>query len=219
MILAIDTATRSVSLALRAEHDLLAESTWRSTDHHTTELGPALDDLLRRANLSLSDLTAVAVATGPGSFTGLRIGLAAAKGLVLASGGKLALIGVPTLDIVAAGQPHPAGMDRLCALVQAGRGRISAGMYQWRDEEWQPDGEPFLAGWPDLINRLDRLTLVGGEVDPAGREALAGLPHRAVIASSAASLRRAGYLAEIAARRLAAGRVDDPAALAPIYMR
>jgi tRNA threonylcarbamoyladenosine biosynthesis protein TsaB len=218
MILAIDTATRIISLALRGEHDLMAETTWSSPDHHTTELGPAVDALMARAQVASFDLTAVAVALGPGSFTGLRIGLAAAKGIALASGGTLALVGVPTLDIIAAAQPHPAGIDRLCALVQAGRGRVSAGLYIWREDGWRLDGDLFLVSWSDLINRLDRLTLVSGEIDPAGRTALMAASDRVRMADPAHCLRRAGYLAEIAAARFRQGQTDDPATLAPLYL-
>lgn len=218
MILAIDTATRSVGLALRDDHEIIAETTWRTSNHHTAELGPAIDELLKRAGVAPADLTAIAVATGPGSFTGLRIGMAAAKGLALSAGGRIPLVGVQTLDIVAAGQPHPDGIDRLCAIVQAGRGRVSAGMYGWSGAAWASPGEPFLATWEDLINRLEGLTLVGGEIDPAGREALAAAAGRAVIVNPAGCLRRAGYLAEIAAARLAEGLADNPATLAPTYL-
>jgi tRNA A37 threonylcarbamoyladenosine modification protein TsaB len=144
--------------------------------------------------------------------------MAVAKGIALASGGKIALIGVPTLDIVAAGQPHIDGIDTLCAIVQAGRGRVSAGMYAWAGQGWEPSGAPFLATWGDLINRLDGLTLVAGEIDPAGRDTLLAAPERAQVGGASSNLRRAGTLAGIAAKRLASGQVDHPAALAPMYL-
>jgi hypothetical protein len=100
-------------------------------------------------------------------------------------------------------------MERLTGVIQP---------YAWGGDAWHADGDPFLSTWEDLINRLEGLTLVAGEIDPAGREMLAAAPDRARVASPADNLRRAGYLAEIAAARLAEGRVDNPAALAPTYM-
>ncbi len=217
MILAIDTATRTISLALRDEHEIVAEQTWRSPDHHTTELSPHIDAMLKRARIAAADLAVIGVSLGPGSFTGLRIGLSVAKGLALAQP-HLALVGVPTLDIVAAAQPHPEGVVQLCAVVQAGRGRVSAGFYQHEGGAWQAAGAPFIATWQDLINRLSRLTLVAGEIDPAGRAALGEHLKQVVVADPAGSLRRAGFLAEIAYRRWRAGQVDDPAGLAPVYL-
>lgn len=216
MILALDTATSFVSLALHDGNAIIAEASWRSRDHHTVELAPALDDVFRRVGLTPADLKAVAVALGPGSFTGLRIGLALAKGLALAANPPLSLIGVPTLDIVAVAQPHLA--PRLCAVAQAGRGRINAGFYLWAGSRWQAEGDVFLATWPELAERLDGPAQVGGEIDAAGREVLASMAGRIILSPVAHWLRRAGFLADLAWERLTAGKVDNPATLAPIYL-
>ncbi|NLX43424.1 MAG: tRNA (adenosine(37)-N6)-threonylcarbamoyltransferase complex dimerization subunit type 1 TsaB, partial [Chloroflexi bacterium] len=105
MILAIDTATRTASIALYDASGILAEETWHSQNRHSVELMPAIQRLAERQGVKLGDLSAVAVALGPGSFTGLRIGLSAAKGLCLAL--DIPLIGIPTLMIAAyaAGDP------------------------------------------------------------------------------------------------------------------
>ena len=84
------------------------ETIWASHDYHTIELAPAIADTLTRAGLEIQDLKLLAVATGPGSFTGLRIGLAVAKGIALAC--HLPIIGIPTLDIVAESQPVSLGI-------------------------------------------------------------------------------------------------------------
>lgn len=219
MLLAIDTATRTISLALLADHEIVAESSWRTAENHTVELAPAVDALLRRAAIAPIDLRAVAVTLGPGSFTGLRIGMGLAKGLALASDGRMALIGIPTLDVVAAGQPHPDGVDRLCALVQAGRGRVSAGFYAWQRDRWIDTGEtPFIATWDALAERLSGPVLAGGEIDQTGRERLAGWGASVTLSDPAQSLRRAGFLAQLAQDRLSVGQIDNPATLAPIYL-
>ena len=126
MLLALDTSTRQAGIALySSERGLLAETTWHSANRHTEELMPAIDHMLAQAGLSARDLTAVGVALGPGSFTGLRVGLAAAKGLALAHG--LKLVGVPTLDFTA--YPHRRQPLPAAALIPAGRGRLFWAIY------------------------------------------------------------------------------------------
>ncbi len=103
MLLAIDTATRATGVCLANGAQILAEHIWHSERYHTVELAPEVAVLLQRNHVDLNDLEAVAVASGPGSYTGLRIGMALAKGIALAQ--RIPLIGVPTLDILAAAQP------------------------------------------------------------------------------------------------------------------
>src|SRR5512137_2087890 len=120
MFLAIDTATRQISLALHDGHSVVAEQSWRTADYHTVELAPQTALLLRRAGTDPARLAGVAVAIGPGSYTGLRIGLGLAKGLALAH--DLPLCGVPTFDILMRAQPPWEG--KMVAILQAGRRRI-----------------------------------------------------------------------------------------------
>ena len=120
ILLAIDTSTRMVSLALYDGVQVLSESSWTSTDYHTVELAPAVAEAFGKANLTANDLNVLAVALGPGSFTGLRIGMALAKGLALAR--HLPMIGIPTLDILAAAQQI--GQTQLAAVLRAGRRRV-----------------------------------------------------------------------------------------------
>ena len=86
MILAIDTATRWAGLALHDGTAVIAEHGWRCLNNHTIEMTPAIDDMLKQAGVEPADLSGIAVAIGPGSYTGLRVGLALAKGLALANG-------------------------------------------------------------------------------------------------------------------------------------
>lgn len=217
MLLAIDTATSVISLALFDGEALLAEATWQTANYHTVELTPAIDNMLTRAGIAPPDLRAVAAALGPGSYTGLRIGLGVAKGMILAARGELALIGIPTLDIVAFAQPPLA--KRLCVLAQAGRSRVSAGFYVWAEDQWQSEGKPFINTWEQLTTYIEAQTLVCGELTSAGREALASMGERVILPGISDCVRRAGYLAEMAWRRFAEGDVDDPATLAPLYLR
>jgi len=215
MLVAIDTATRCASLALHDGFQVRVEHTWESPRRHTVELLPRLAAALEQLDFRAEHLSGVAVTRGPGSFTGLRVGIAVAKGLTLARG--LPLIGVPTLDVVAAAQ----GRDRrpLCAALQAGRRRICVATYRWRSGEWRVRQEPRLTTWSALVEETTSPTLFCGEIDPAGAEALASLGELAVLLPAATRLRRAGFLAEVAWRRLNRGETDDPATLTPVYLQ
>lgn len=215
MLLAIDTATRALSLALFDGDEVLAEFSWKSANYHTVELTPSVAVMLQQAGLAPADLKGIAVSLGPGSFTGLRIGLGMAKGLSLAN--STPLIGIPTLDIVAA-SIGPEEMP-LCAILQAGRGRICVGRYSWDDGAWHPDGEPEITNWEALVEDLKAPTLFAGEIDPVGGKLLRRRRTRAFVLSAAAGLRRAGFLAELGWERLKRGRLDDPATLVPIYLQ
>jgi tRNA threonylcarbamoyladenosine biosynthesis protein TsaB len=212
LLLAFDTASRYISLALHDGHRLVFESTWHSANNHTVELTPAIQCALAQTGLDVADLSAVAVAQGPGSFTGLRIGLGVAKGLVMAQ--QIALIAVPTLEIVAAGITPLS--DDLVAVLQAGRGRICAQRFYPSGGSWTPAGQAVITTWEQQIEAVERRALFAGEIDDTGRALLSASQHR--IAPGAVALRRAGFLAELAWARLNRNDTDDPAAITPIYL-
>jgi tRNA threonylcarbamoyladenosine biosynthesis protein TsaB len=215
MILAIDTATQYAALALYNQDGIFAEETWRADRNHTVELMPRIVRMLELAELKVAGLAALAVSLGPGSFTGLRIGLAAAKGLALPN--KLPLIGVSTLEMTA--YPWRDSPLPVWAIVQAGRGRILAACYAKIDGHWQTRREPELTHFKALAANIDEPALCTGEIDRESAQILAhGSKNQAKIVSPAARLRRAAYLAEIAAARLKANQVDDPDTLSPIYL-
>lgn len=214
MLLAIDTSTRVVGVALYDGKQVLSEAIWASQDYHTVELAPVIAELLGRMRISVSDLKAVAVALGPGSFTGLRIGLALAKGMALAR--HLALVGIPSLDVIAAAQPL---RDLpLAAVLRAGRGRLAVGWYKSERGNWKSNGNPEVLTAESLADRLKEPTLVCGELTDEDRHLLARKRGIALIASPAQSLRRPSYLAELAWRRWQVGRIDDPTTLVPYYL-
>lgn len=214
MIVALDTSTAYTSLALHDGLQVRVEYTWESPRRHTVELASRLASALKRLGLTPQQLKGVAVTTGPGSFSGLRVGMALAKGIALAN--NLPIIGVPTLDVVATAQ----GADErpLCAVLQAGRGRICVAFYRWREGNWRPEEGPRLTTWSALWGEIAAPTLFCGEIDEEGARMLSALGERAVLLPAAARLRRAGYLAEIAWRRLERGEVDDLATLVPLYL-
>ena len=220
MLLAVDTSTAQIGLGLYDGVQVIAESTWYSHQHHTIDLAPALAELLRRAGCSMRDVEAVGVAIGPGSFTALRVGLAFVKGLALAK--KLPLVGIPTLEIVAAGQP-PSKVP-LVAVLQAGRGRIASQRFKYVETnllvmEWKSQGAPEITTADALAEAIEKPTIVAGELTAAERQRLARKKVNVLLAPPALCVRRPAVLAQLAWARWQAGRVDDAAGLAPIYLQ
>ena len=214
MLLAIDTSSRQVSIALYEGNQVLCEFTWNSRDYHTVELAPAVEEIFSRSDVHVSELGAIAVATGPGSFTGLRIGLAFAKGLSLAL--RIPLIGVPTLDILAVAQPISQSL--LIAVLRAGRGRLAVGYYRVSNGRWISDGS-FSAMTIDEINQqIQSPTVLCGEFTPEEANLLARRYKNVILASPAQSLRRASFLAEIGWQRWQTNDIDDPISLSPFYL-
>jgi tRNA threonylcarbamoyladenosine biosynthesis protein TsaB len=214
MLLAIDTSTRFVGIALYNGVQVLSESTWVSNDYHTVELAPAVSQLLDRNAIEATDIQAIGVAIGPGSFTGLRIGLALAKGFTLAR--HIPLIGISTLDILAAAQaPSP---EPLVAVLQAGRGRLVVGWYSYQEDNWHATGNPEIMNVHALSQRIQSPTFICGELTEEERRVLARKHKNIILASPAQSIRRPGYLAELAWNRWKSGHIDSPALLTPIYL-
>lgn len=217
VLLAIDTATRMPSIALYAAEGLLGEQSWLSGRNQSVEVLPAIERLLGLASVSRQDLGAVGVAKGPGSFTGLRIGLSLAKGLCLALG--LPVIAVPAPEVSAYSAGDPGGP--VVAVLEAGRRRIVVGAYRFVDGLPQLQGEMSLHDTDAWVPSTAEPVLITGEVSPALAERLLSLPQSDAIslASPAGSVRRAGFLAELAWYRWQAGQVDDLDQLSPIYLQ
>jgi tRNA threonylcarbamoyladenosine biosynthesis protein TsaB len=213
-LLALDTSTRAVGLALYDGVQVLNENVWTSQDYHTVELAPAVAEALLKAGLSGDALGALAVALGPGSFTGLRIGLALAKGLALVR--HLPIIGVPTLDALAEAQPH--SDLPLAAVLRAGRGRLAVGWYIVSQQAWKSVKAVEVLTPEELVQRIETPTVVCGEFTEEERKLLSHKHPEIQLASPAWSLRRPSFLAELAWKRWQSGKTDDPASLAPIYL-
>ena len=214
-LLAIDTSTRSMGLALYQDDRVLLESLWTSPDFHTVELAPAIQQALQRCQLNVSDISAIAFAIGPGSYTGLRIGLALAKGLAFTH--DLPLIAVPTLDILAAAQPLED--IPLAAVLQAGRTRLAVGHYTVQDGRWAATGEPELMTLDELSTSIKKPTLLCGELYQEERRQLGRKHINVRLASPANSLRRPAILAELAWARFLADENDLAPGLGPHYVQ
>jgi tRNA threonylcarbamoyladenosine biosynthesis protein TsaB len=214
MLLAIDTSTRRPGIALYDGVTVCFEASWVSQFHHTVELAPAVDRAMEQVGIQAEAISCLGVALGPGSFTALRIGLAFAKGLAMAR--KLPVVGVPSLDIVAASQPVK--KLPLIAVLEAGRKRMAVGRYKAIEDNWLPHKKLQLMTPEELTASIKRPTLLCGEIDEEARRQLRRKWKNALIASPAQSLRRPSYLAELAWERWQADQLVPIEEIQPIYL-
>ncbi len=219
MLLAIDTSTSVASVALYRD-GVRAETTWVAGADHTRQLLPRIQDLLATLGLTPADLTAVGVAIGPGSFNGLRVGVATAKAICTAL--DRPIVGVETLRATA--YQYRLTERPIRPLFDAGRGEVTTGLYQANDEIFGTLEEPRITTLEEALAASPVETLFCGELRPTWCERITahvGPPRRRLARwpDPAESARRAGYLAELAWQALRAGLLDDVATLQPLYLR
>ncbi|HEY6418290.1 MAG TPA: tRNA (adenosine(37)-N6)-threonylcarbamoyltransferase complex dimerization subunit type 1 TsaB [Candidatus Binataceae bacterium] len=219
-VLGIDTGTPIAALGLVVD-GRIAGSISQPVPSHCASLPLAVDELLRASGLTPRDLGAIAVGIGPGSFTGLRIGLSYAKGLVMASG--CAIVGVNSLDALAAttlASPAAHQGVLVCPLVDARRGEIYAALYRIVSDGLEKLSEDLVVALEHLTSRIEgEVVLVG---DSRANDAAALLSSRGlgVAVLDICSLdSRGGLLAAIGAARFSRGEIDRPASLEPLYLR
>jgi len=213
VLLAIDSATRMTGLALYDGTAVLSEHVWRAGGHHTVQLAPEVGLMLRRLGVDASALSGVAVASGPGSYTGLRIGMALAKGLAMAQG--IPLFGIPTLDILVRGQIVEAG--DLLAVIEAGRSRLAGVWYNKTKKGWVPTSEPQAMTTEDVLAQVKGPTTICGEMSSEVRRSLLS-DRRVTLAPPSRCVRRPAILAEMAWDRLGSTDQPDIATMAPTYL-
>lgn len=213
MLLAVDTSNEWMGLAIYDGKQVVGERAWRSSQHHTIELAPAIQELLASCNLTMKDISALGVAIGPGSFTSLRVGLALAKGIVFAR--NIPLIGIPTLDILARALPE--STLPLAVAIGAGRGRYALGWYKNVEGVWQAEGPARVVSAQAIKDEVASPSLVCGEFTGEVRQEIE-LNQNAQLTSPEDSQRKPAMLAKLAWARLQHGDVDDAASLAPIYL-
>jgi tRNA threonylcarbamoyladenosine biosynthesis protein TsaB len=209
LLLGLDTSTRTASVAAFDGEHVVSETTWLAGREHSTRLLVEAEACLERIGRTAPDVTGLVVARGPGSFTGVRVALSVAKGMAAALG--VPAWGVSTLDVLAAGAGQVDVPVR--PVLEAGRRRYATALYQGgRCVE-----AARLATLDDLTGMLAQPTLVIGELSGDARARLQRMP-TARVAAMAASLRRAGFLAELGWRLQRQGDPGDPRLLDALYV-
>jgi tRNA threonylcarbamoyladenosine biosynthesis protein TsaB len=226
VLLALDTATTTASIALYdpGAGELLAEQSWQARRRQTESLLPALQEMMARLEMTPDSLTALAVTTGPGSFTGVRIAISVAKGIALGLPQLPRLIGVPTLAVTAAPWLAPAAQAnaQVWAVIQAGRGRFNWVSFIGEDPLWRPQVADHHAGQANrLLDGLEQAThpiWLVGELSQAVIQGADRLAHVFRV-EEGAGWRRAGHLARLGHHLLSTGHEETLDSLAPLYLR
>ena len=218
-ILAIDTSSMVASAAVMDGQKLLAEYIVNHKRTHSEQLMPIIEKVLESSGTSIREIDAIAVASGPGSFTGLRIGAATAKGLAHALGIKI--VGVPTLDGLAFNLPHCQGI--ICPIMDARRNQVYTALYKWDRGGFyklMPHCAIALSELLEEIKRREERVVFLGDGVPVHRETIRKeLGDRADFAPKNADRQRASSIAELALQALERGEGQDAESFVPFYLR
>ncbi|MDO4345021.1 MAG: tRNA (adenosine(37)-N6)-threonylcarbamoyltransferase complex dimerization subunit type 1 TsaB [Eubacteriales bacterium] len=218
-ILGIDSSGLVASVALLEEEQLLAEYTVNYKKTHSQTLLPMLDEIVRMIELDMKELDAIAVAAGPGSFTGLRIGSATAKGLGLAL--SKPLISVPTVDALAY---NLWGTDKVvCPLMDARRNQVYTGIYEFDGGDMRVMEAAMAVGIGEIaerLNHLEREVIFLGDGVPVYRELLEEkLKVPRIYAPAHKNRQQAGSVAALGLVYAKQGRLETAAEHQPDYLR
>jgi tRNA threonylcarbamoyladenosine biosynthesis protein TsaB len=217
IILSINTSTKQFSLAVMHDEIVVGEYLLSTGSSHFRELMPALDDLLSRTTLTAQQLEGIAVALGPGSFTGIRAGMSVAKGLC--QGLDIPIVGIPTLSALASQMPYV--REDICPLVTSRRGELFAALFRW-----------------DMTHRLTRVTedtciettnlgslihgrtiFIGNDFPAQGPLITQQIGEKGLLAPATLWGLRASSVGALGLKRFKRGDSDSLSELAPIYLR
>jgi tRNA threonylcarbamoyladenosine biosynthesis protein TsaB len=213
LLLAVDTSTTRAGIALY-DGDVLAESVWEAGRDHGRHLMPAIQQTMQRLGRTPADLTAVAAARGPGSFTGLRVGLAVVRGLAVAL--EIPAYGVSSLEVLAAGVP-PLGWP-VRAVLAAGRGRFATARFEPAGQGYVQDGDVMGVTLETLLRLVAERCVIVGDLDAEDRSRLAALGDQVWVAPPALSVRRPAVLAELVWQKRGQGVPPGLEDGEPIYL-
>lgn len=218
-ILALDSSGIVASVAVVENDTLLAEYTVNYKKTHSQTLLPMLDEVTKMIDLDLNTIDAIALAGGPGSFTGLRIGAATAKGLGLALGKPL--IAVPTVEALAYNLYDTAGL--ICPIMDARRNQVYTGIYRYQNHEMTTVKEQMAVPVTELLEYLlelgEPVTFLGDGV-PVFRDVIARtmkMPFS--FAPAHVNKQRAGAVGALGMKYFKAGKVQSAAEHVPEYLR
>jgi tRNA threonylcarbamoyladenosine biosynthesis protein TsaB len=216
-VLAFETATIAGSVAIVEDtKGLIGEVKVDVKIAHAERLMPSIEWLLHASNVLIEEIDAFAVSIGPGSFTGLRIGLSTAKGFSYATGKPV--VPVPTLDAFARTLPFCSHM--ICPMLDARKNEVYAGLYKWEDNFCKKILPEIAIGPEELLKKIHEPIVLMGDGVRIYKELIAEtLGENAIFASPSRMSPSASNVAELAIERIEEGIVTDPVSLVPFYIR
>ena len=218
-ILAIDSSAQVASVALLSEDAVLAEYSVDYRKTHSQTLLPMIDEVLRMTETAKEDITAIAVAAGPGSFTGLRIGAATVKGLAMVW--NVPVVPVSTIAGIAAN--FAGSGDPVCPLMDARRGQVYTGVYGFNGStvvEYIPDTCITIEPWIAKVNELGRKVIFAGDAYSVFRDAIAkGVTVHYEFAPIHRAKQNAASVGWLGLTLYKEGKTVSAEAFAPTYLR
>jgi tRNA threonylcarbamoyladenosine biosynthesis protein TsaB len=218
-ILAIDSSCSSASCAIMNENKLEAEIFLNHKLQHSVILFPMIERLLKMVEITIEDIDGVAVSGGPGSFTGLRIGVSTAKGI--AQGGEKKFVAISGLDAMAFQQVGFEGI--ICPIMDALRSDVYNAFYKWDNTELIKVSDYRAIHIDEVIEELilrnERVMFCGDAVTIHKEHLIQSLKEKACFAHDTSSMPRASSIAELALKKFNIGLEDNIYTYAPIYLR
>ncbi|MFA5523961.1 MAG: tRNA (adenosine(37)-N6)-threonylcarbamoyltransferase complex dimerization subunit type 1 TsaB [Tissierellales bacterium] len=218
-VLAIDTSSMSATCAIIDDDKLLVEYTLNHKLTHSQKIMPIIKEALQSCNLKPEDIDVFAVAKGPGSFTGLRIGVATVNGLAQSVSKRV--VGVSTLDALAFNLPYCEGL--IVPIMDARRDRVFTGIYKWVNGNLHIIKEQKALEVKELIETLierpEKIVFVGDGTLVYKDTLFDALGEKCLFAPRSANMARASSVAELAMVKANEGQTESFFELAPDYLR
>ncbi|MBT9536694.1 MAG: tRNA (adenosine(37)-N6)-threonylcarbamoyltransferase complex dimerization subunit type 1 TsaB [Nitrospirae bacterium] len=220
-ILAIDTSTMLGGIAIMDESLLIAESRLNVKSTHSERLMTEIEHCLKQSGIKISDIDVFAVATGPGSFTGLRIGLSTVKGFSYATGKQI--VSVPTLEALAWNFPY--SRYPVCTMLDARKKEVYAALFKWEGENLirlinETSAKPEEFARDALSVTRDERFIFAGEGAALYRDKIIeAMGEKAIFASPEKTVPSPANVAVLGLKKAKAGEFSEPISLIPMYIR
>lgn len=215
-ILAVDTATKSCSVAIVDRESLLAEVTIVKEQTHSKHLMEMINTVIKLSGLTVSELDGFAVTRGPGTFTGVRIGISSVKGLAVAT--NKPIVGVSSLDVLAMQASYSSYL--ICPLLDARRGEVYSARYRFRDDKLIKEVKEQVFPPDKAMCDIDEACLFVGNGARLYKEAILNkIGSLAHFAPSFQNTIRASTVAYLSMNRFGNADTDDIATFVPHYIR
>lgn len=213
--LAYDTSSETLSIALFENDTLIAEREFPLFTRHSADLAPSLEKVFRENKMRPEELEVIAVGLGPGSFTGLRVGIATAK--VMAYALKKKIVGIPSIEAIA----HAAVIfgNRVAVIMDAKKNRIYSALYEKRGSRWATLQKPSLRELNGVTAAVKKPTCFVGDAVPFYREAIERKKKLCrAVEDSRFYYPRASVVGQLAWVRIKKKKFTDPFRLEPLYL-
>lgn len=217
-ILSLDSATECATAAILDDNKLLGEVVINHKKQHSVIMMPMIDSLIKSCGLTIADIDGYAISKGPGSFTGLRIGMSTIKGLVQAT--KKPFVAISSLDGLANNLFNVQGI--ICPIIDALRGNVYTNFYRFENGKLVTLEEDQLLSIDEVIEKCssfkENVTFIGDGTYKFATKLTEALP-KALIAPSHLNLAKASSIGLLGYLKLSQGQSDNVLSSAPVYLR